>query len=139
MTSNRILIAEDEHVSAELAKALILKLGMEVDEVADGCLAFEKASEREYAAILMDVELPGMSGIEATQRIRAEDGPNSATRIIAVTTDGGWEECLAAGMDAHVAKPYRSDELYCSLGWRVRAALRRSHSTPQHADSERSA
>jgi CheY-like chemotaxis protein len=66
----------------------------------------------------MDVYMPGMDGRDATRALRASSGPNRDTPVIAVTasaTPKDWDACLAAGMNAHVAKPIDPLELYAAL------------------------
>jgi PAS domain S-box-containing protein len=111
-----ILIAEDNPVNALLASKLLTKQGHQVEVAANGIVAVEKSALRSYDAILMDVQMPGMDGFEATRAIRRRD--NLAGRhvpIFAVTAhalNGYRELCLEAGMDGYLTKPIQSDELF---------------------------
>jgi hypothetical protein len=104
----RLLLAEDSEASQLVAAAMLRKAGYDVDLVRDGEAAVEAASSGFYDGILMDVRMPGLDGIAATKRIRAMEGAAGRVRILALTASvmpGDMERCLAAGMDAHLAKP----------------------------------
>jgi PAS domain S-box-containing protein len=104
----RLLLAEDSEASQLVAAAILRKAGYEVDLVRDGQGAVEAAAANAYDAILMDVRMPGLDGVEATRRIRALEGPAGRVRILALTASampGAIQRCLAAGMDGHLAKP----------------------------------
>jgi hypothetical protein len=104
----RLLLAEDSEASQLVGAAILRKAGYEVDLVRDGESAVAAAAAGSYDAILMDVRMPGLDGYEATRRIRALDGPAGRVRILALTASampGDVQRCLAAGMDAHLAKP----------------------------------
>ena len=104
----RILLAEDNQVNALLATALLTRNGHRVDPVTNGEEAIEALGRAEYDVILMDVHMPGMDGLEATRRIRALEGPRSATPIVAVTAnamDDDRRRCLDAGMNDFITKP----------------------------------
>ncbi|MGG5817553.1 ATP-binding protein [Falsiroseomonas sp. HW251] len=104
----RLLLAEDSEASQLVGAAMLRKAGYEVDLVRDGEGAVEAASGGSYDAVLMDVRMPGLDGYEATRRIRALPGHAGRVRILALTASampGDVQRCLAAGMDAHLAKP----------------------------------
>ena len=91
-----------------LANSVLARMGHRVHLVADGQQAVEAVRRGDYDAVLMDLQMPGMAGMEATQAIRALDGPQAALLIIAMTVNAFDEDrqaCLAAGMDDYVAKP----------------------------------
>jgi signal transduction histidine kinase/DNA-binding response OmpR family regulator len=104
----RILLAEDAVINQKLMLAILGRLGYRADVAADGKEVLEALERRPYDLILMDVQMPGMDGLEATRRIRA-GGPNvSRPRIIALTANALKEDrdvCLAAGMDDYLSKP----------------------------------
>jgi len=108
----RILLAEDNSINQKLAVALLQKAGYSVDVVDDGQQAFEKAITGVYNAILMDVQMPELDGIEATRKIRNwESRLGQHIPIIAMTAHamkGDRERCLEAGMDDYVSKPIES-------------------------------
>jgi PAS domain S-box-containing protein len=111
----RILAAEDNATNQFVLKAILGQQGLEAEFVENGQVAVEAVRARDYDLILMDLHMPIMDGLTATQAIRALGGSKSAVPIVAVTAEAMPEQvrrCLAAGMDAHVAKPIRPDVLY---------------------------
>ncbi len=113
-SSRRILVAEDNDVNQILINALLTRMGHVVHLVANGALAVEAVRRGSYDLVLMDLQMPGMDGMEATQAIRALDGPRAGLPIVAMTANAFDEDrqaCLAAGMDDYVAKPIDVEEL----------------------------
>lgn len=106
-----VLLAEDNVTNRQVATGLLRKLGCtQVDTVASGTDALEALRRQPYDLVLMDVQMPGMGGLEATRRIR--DLPagslNRDTPIVAMTAHDGAEDraqCLAAGMNDFLSKP----------------------------------
>ena len=114
----RILLAEDNRVNQQLALALLEKMGYRADVVENGLEALEALDRQIYDVILMDVHMPEMDGLTATQRICAEQPTASKPQIIAVTANaiqGDRERCLAAGMDDYISKPIQVPELVRAL------------------------
>ena len=114
----RLLVAEDNEVNRRLALAVLGKLGYQADVVRNGREALSAVERQPYDVVLMDVQMPELDGLEATRRIRARFGPGKGPTIIAMTANamqGDREECLAAGMDDHLPKPIRVDELANAL------------------------
>jgi signal transduction histidine kinase/CheY-like chemotaxis protein len=110
----RILVAEDNDVNQILIDALLARMGHVVHLVANGQLAVEAVRRGDYDAVLMDLQMPGMDGMEATQAIRALGDARAAVPIIAMTANAFEEDrraCLAAGMDDYVAKPIDVEQL----------------------------
>ena len=118
--SGRLLVVEDDRINQRVIELLLEKLGLESVIVADGSTAVEVATFERWDAVLMDCQMPGMDGFEATRQIRAR---LSGLRlpIIALTANamnGDREACIAAGMDDFIAKPVRQDELRtCLARW----------------------
>jgi CheY-like chemotaxis protein len=113
----RVLLAEDEPISQEVARGLLEDAGLAVDIASDGATALEQTRNRPYALILMDMQMPRLNGMDATRAIRA-DSLNRDTPIIAMTAnafDGDRENCLASGMNEHLAKPVNPGALYAVL------------------------
>ena len=113
----RILLAEDEPVNQEVSRGLLEYVRLTVELAEDGEAAVAMAQRSHYDLILMDMQMPQMNGIEATQMIRAM--PDYAdTPILAMTASAFDEDrrvCLDAGMDDHIGKPVDSDKLYETL------------------------
>ncbi|MBF0270922.1 MAG: response regulator [Magnetococcales bacterium] len=113
----RVLLVEDHIINRKVAEELLKSLGLTVELATHGLEAIHMARENRYDAILMDIQMPGMDGCEATRRLRAEPGL-SRLPIIALTAHaltGDREMCLAAGMDDHVAKPIDINVLSTTL------------------------
>lgn len=128
LDGRRILVAEDMAVNAEIVKQLLSMNFMAVDHAKNGKEAvdlFVKSPADYYDAILMDVRMPVMDGLAATEAIRASDHPNAKTvPIIALTTnyfDEDVQRSLAAGMNAHLEKPVEPDQIYRTLAEFVKA------------------
>ena len=110
----RLLLVEDNHVNQRVAVHLLARLGHRADLASNGLEALEALRHRQYDLVLMDVHMPIMDGIEATRRIVAEFPTATRPCIVAMTAnamEGDRLECLAAGMDDHIAKPIRLDVL----------------------------
>jgi PAS domain S-box-containing protein len=110
----RLLVAEDTVVNQIVAVELLKRRGYKADVVANGSDAVEAASRTRYAAILMDIQMPGMDGYEATAEIRNHEPPDRRTPIIAITAHalhGDRERAITAGMDDYISKPIRPEEL----------------------------
>jgi two-component system sensor histidine kinase/response regulator len=112
--SGRVLLAEDNEINQKVAVAMLSGAGYRVDTVPDGAAAVQAVATQRYDAILMDCQLPGMSGYEATTAIRAQAGSGRHTPIIAMTAGArpeDREQCLAVGMDSYLSKPVRREAL----------------------------
>ena len=105
----RILLAEDHPVNQKLAVCLLEKRGHTVVIAADGEAAVDAAGRERFDLVLMDIQMPRLSGLEATAAIRArEQDAGAHVPIIAMTAhamQGDRERCLEAGMDAYLSKP----------------------------------
>lgn len=105
----RILIAEDNFINQTVAVKILQKLGYEADVANDGKEAVEKALFTPYDLILMDMEMPVMNGIEATQEIREnEQSASVGATIIALTANvmgDDRDRCIKAGMNDFLTKP----------------------------------
>ncbi len=109
----RILLAEDNPANQKLVAYILEDRGHSVDLAENGQEAIDLAEQNRYDAILMDVQMPGMNGFEATEAIRKREGARR-TPIIAMTAyamKSDCERCLAAGMDSYLAKPIHAQEM----------------------------
>jgi CheY-like chemotaxis protein len=113
----RILVVDDEPVNREVATMLLEDAGLTVDTANDGELAVAMARNAPYAAILMDMQMPRLDGLEATRLIRRLDG-YAETPIIAITANAFAEDkarCFAAGMNDFLVKPFDPDAIFSTL------------------------
>ena len=121
----KVLLAEDNLVNQEVAATMLRRRGHQVDVVETGRQAVERARRQRYDVVLMDIQMPEMDGLEATEAIRAlPDGHDLP--IVALTAHALKDErerCLARGMNAYVTKPFKAYELFAAAeGWGARAA-----------------
>ena len=110
----RVLVVDDNPVNLHVAASLVRKAGFEVDTAASGEAAVQAASGADYAAVLMDCQMPDVDGFEATRRIRTLAGPRGQVPVVAVTatfTDDDVRACRASGMHDVVPKPVSFDAL----------------------------
>jgi PAS domain S-box-containing protein len=127
-----VLVAEDNEINHAVAKALLNKLGLRTAVAHNGREAVEMALAKDYAAILMDCQMPELDGYEATRRIRAAEKARRVP-IIAMTAHsmpGDRERCLAAGMDDYLSKPVRAEELDAAM-----ATWLHEHQSPTQASA----
>ena len=111
-SGKRVLLVEDIEVNREIAKAVLMEIGLEVDDASDGSDAvqiFRTSPPNHYDIILMDVQMPTMNGYDATRNIRALSRRDARTVPIVAMTANAFEEdkenAIKAGMDDHLAKP----------------------------------
>ena len=128
-----VLVAEDNDINALLTRALLIKLGHHPTVAANGAAAIEcwlaaRAGHAPFDRILMDLHMPGMDGLEAARRIRANEAEIGVSRtpILALTANASAEDreaCLAAGMDGFLVKPLDRERLAAALSNAGKAAL----------------
>jgi len=122
LKGRHILMAEDNEINAEIMKEIIHARETEIDHATNGKLVlemFEKSAVGYYDAILMDVRMPEMDGLEATAAIRALERPDAKTVPIIALTANAFDEdvqrSLQVGMNAHLTKPLDPERLYQTL------------------------
>ncbi len=116
-----LLVADDNEMNQFVAEETLRRAECTCDIVSDGKQAVDASAKKTYDAILMDCQMPGMDGMEATRTIRQREAATPGSRhvpIIALTAEaiqGDRERCLAAGMDGYVTKPINADELFAAI------------------------
>ncbi len=118
---SRILLAEDNIFNQKIATTMLKKLGLTTDVACNGLEVIDKLSstEKNYALIFMDCQMPQMDGYETTTKIRTEEKNNGQhIPIVAMTANNSPEErdyCSKIGMDDYIAKPFKIDDLQTVL------------------------
>lgn len=116
-TGTKVLLAEDNDLNWEIAAELLSQYGLDLERAENGQICvemFSKSPVGYYAAVLMDIRMPIMTGYEATVEIRKLERPDASLPIIAMTADAFSEDIqksLASGMNAHVSKPIDTREV----------------------------
>jgi len=109
-----VLVVDDNAVNRRVARAVLKRLGHDVDEANDGIEAVARVDARDYDVVLMDVRMPRMDGLEATRAIHGMRDGDRRPFIVALTAGAFAEDrerCLEAGMDEYLSKPFREHEL----------------------------
>ena len=130
----KVLLAEDNAVNQRLAVSLLQRRGHRVVTAMNGLEALAAIEQTTFDVVLMDLQMPGMGGIEATAAIRAREREHGGhLRIVAMTAHalkGDREQCLAAGMDDYLSKPINTATLYATLEQDESGATRQSEPHP---------
>ncbi|GGY50968.1 hypothetical protein GCM10011297_24830 [Bacterioplanes sanyensis] len=114
----RVLLAEDNLVNQKITLKILQRLGFEADIAENGEVAIGALMQRDYDLVLMDINMPVVDGIEATERIRDLKIPGRSVPILALTANAMMEDqerCLAAGMNGFVAKPIKLEKLASAI------------------------
>jgi two-component system, sensor histidine kinase len=112
LKNKKILVVDDNAFNRLLTSTILKNYEMKIDEAVNGRQAIDKIKENNYAVVLMDIQMPEIDGIEATEIIRSEIDPHLP--IIALTANAfrsDAEKCLAAGMNDFLSKPFREEQL----------------------------
>ena len=138
LTGRRVLLAEDIQINAEIMEIVLQSRQITMEHAENGRIAVEMFRDHPqgyYDAILMDMRMPEMDGLEATKIIRAEDRPDAKTIPIIALTANAFDEdvqrSLQAGLNAHLSKPVRAEDVYETLEILIR-------DDPDNADCEKS-
>jgi len=121
----RVLLVDDHPMNRDLGATVLKLLGCEVSLACDGAEAVDLAAATAFDAILMDIHMPVMDGVEATRAIRALEGPAAMAPIIAMSADvmpEMVERCRRAGMNDAVGKPIQIEALHAALARCIEAA-----------------
>ncbi|MFN7108567.1 MAG: response regulator, partial [Brevundimonas sp.] len=114
----RLLVVDDHDINRRAVQLILQPLGCEITTAADGLIALQRCEEAVFDVIFMDVRMPELDGRETTRRLRAGNGPNALTPVVAVTADTAPEDvaaCQAAGMAYFVSKPLTPTALIGAL------------------------
>jgi len=114
----RILVAEDNPINQEVIRGFLKLRGWRCQIAPDGAAAVDAVRREAFDLILMDVQMPGVDGFEATRQIRALDAPTCETPILALTANamrGDDRRCLAAGMDGYASKPINKADFFAEI------------------------
>jgi len=118
--AGRVLLVEDNPINQAVAERMLQRVGLNVAVARDGRAAVEAMRERTFDLVLMDVQMPVMDGMDATRAIRVREASQAVhTPIVALTANAmpqEREQCLAAGMDDFLPKPFSSAQLHQLLG-----------------------
>nr|WP_321231730.1 ATP-binding protein [uncultured Psychroserpens sp.] len=106
----KILIVEDNKINQMITKKILNKMNLECDIVDNGEAAVEKVKETEYKIVLMDIHMPGISGLEATKIIRTFDKDLTIFALTAVTLEDKMHEFEEAGFDDIISKPFKQED-----------------------------
>jgi signal transduction histidine kinase/DNA-binding NarL/FixJ family response regulator len=134
----RVLVAEDNATNQLVVKAVLSKFRISPVTVGNGVEAVDALRHAAYDVVLMDVHMPEMDGLEASRTIRAMKGDVARVPIIALTANalsGDFNECRAAGMNAYVSKPFKTEELVVAIANAVRGAGVRDEGVPKDSAS----
>ena len=116
LENKTILVADDDAINQFVVKHALAILGAKVEAANNGDEAVEKMKSNEYSLVLMDIQMPGMTGYEATKFIRQQLKNN--TPIIAMTAfalNGEEEKCIQCGMNGYISKPFTTEKLSTTI------------------------
>jgi signal transduction histidine kinase/CheY-like chemotaxis protein len=126
----RILLAEDSPDNQVLLRTVLCNVGAEVEVVENGRLAIERAETGTFDVVLMDINMPEMDGYEATRRLRDRGYQRPILALTANAMSGDSEHCLAAGCDAHLAKPINRKQLIDTVAQYTLSKTRPADASP---------
>jgi PAS domain S-box-containing protein len=118
----RVLIVEDNATNRLVATSFLNQYGIAHDVAINGHEALAAVRRRHYDVVLMDLHMPEMDGLEAARAIRALPGEAARVPVVALTANAFWddiERCRSAGMNGHLGKPFRKEDLVLAIGTAV--------------------
>jgi two-component system, OmpR family, alkaline phosphatase synthesis response regulator PhoP len=121
--ADKILVVEDDLDIANLIRVNLVELGIETEHVADGHLALKKAMENQYSMLLLDIMLPGLSGLDICRQVREKNPEQAIIMLTAKNSETDRVLGLELGADDYMSKPFSVRELQA----RVRSQLRKVH------------
>lgn len=122
LKGKKILIVEDNKINQMITKKILTKKGVSCDLADDGYQALLKHEEQTYDLILMDINMPGISGIEATEKIRETDSATPIIALTAVALDKDIEDLLNKGFNDVIAKPYDTEVFFKKIQEHIQAS-----------------
>ena len=117
LRGHHALLVEDNSINQQVATQMLAELGISVSVANNGLEGVQTVEQHNYSVVLMDMQMPVMDGLQATQEIRKTKSADELT-IIAMTAnamEGDREKCIAAGMDDYVSKPIDPQKLFATL------------------------
>lgn len=114
-----VLYIEDDALNRRVVRDMLSVAGVEMTEAADAAAGLDAIQAGEFSAVLMDLRMPGMDGLEAIRRLRARTDSKAALPVLVVTADTAIdmrERCVAAGADDVLLKPVAMKPLFDALG-----------------------
>ena len=115
LSNKKILVCEDNAINAKIVKKMLEQKGMNVELASNGKEAYDLTTKNSYDCIVMDIKMPIMDGIEAAKAIRMKDKRTPILALSANAYEEDKKESLKAGMNDHIAKPIKKEQLYESL------------------------
>ena len=114
-----ILFVEDNAMNRRIVGEMLRAAGLAMDEAEDAAAGLDLIERKQYDLVLMDIRMPGMDGLAATEMIRARADEKAATPVVVITADTApnlREECLRRGADGFLTKPVIMDNLFDVIG-----------------------
>ncbi|PKD18242.1 histidine kinase [Salegentibacter salinarum] len=115
LEGKHILIVEDNKINQMITRKILEKQGVTCEVADNGTIAIEKTKEKEFDIILMDIHMPGISGIEATKEIRKFNPEIPIVALTAVTLDENLDEFFLNGFSDIIPKPYKTEEFFLKI------------------------
>ena len=111
----RILVAEDNPINQKIALSVFKQVGLEVEIAANGQIALDILKEKKFDIVFMDVQMPVVDGIKATNIMRANGDETIVVAMTANAMKGDREMCINAGMNEYISKPFKKEDVYSLL------------------------